>query len=98
MQFRGAFSDTRQTAAVYRFDLTGRHVLAWAANGQSGRWLARSWGLRRRPTDLSAAQIMPRFYPDAPDPMTLAKCSAALVPEQTAGERIEGGRPGAGQP
>ena len=85
-----AEADTHQTAVVYGFDLTGHHVYAWAANGQSGRWPARSRRWRRRPTDLTAVQILQRFYPAAPDPMTLEKRASVLVPEQTAGEQLQG--------
>ncbi|HTD09467.1 MAG TPA: hypothetical protein VK680_11285 [Solirubrobacteraceae bacterium] len=66
-----AAGSNAQVAVVYGFDLQGRYVYAWAANGQSGRWRARSGRLLRRPTDLSAVQILQRFYPSAPDPTTL---------------------------
>jgi hypothetical protein len=68
-----AADSNAQVAVVYGFDLQGRNVYAWAANGRSGRWRARSGWLLRRPTDLSAVQILQRFYPSAPDPMSLEK-------------------------
>ena len=60
-------------AVAYGFDVRGDWVYAWAANGQSGRWRARSGRFRRRPTDLSVVSILQRFYPHAPDPMALEK-------------------------
>jgi hypothetical protein len=83
--------DTGQTAVAYGFDLAGRYVYAWAANGQSGRWPARSRRLRRRPTDLTAAQILQRFYPGAADPMTLEVRASELMPQETAAKRGEPG-------
>ena len=87
-----ADAGTQQTAVAYGFDLTGDRVYAFAANGRSGRWRARSRGLlRRRPTDLRAAQILQRFYPDAPDPLTLEPRGSVLVPDETAAERTRRG-------
>ena len=63
----------RMTAVAYGFDLSGEHVYAWSANGQSGRWRARGRRFRGRPADLSAATILKGFYPDAADPTTLEK-------------------------
>ena len=62
------------TAVAYGFALNGSRVFAWAASGEEGNWPARSRGLfRRRPTDLTAAAILHRFYPNAPDPISLEK-------------------------
>lgn len=74
-----ADSDDRAIAVVYGFDLDGNTVFAWAANGQNGKWPARSSALRRRPTDLSAVQILHRFYPDAADPTTLEQRATVLL-------------------
>jgi hypothetical protein len=72
--------DESTVAVVYGFDLDGNYVHAWSANRQSGRWPARSRRLRRRPTDLSATQILQRFYPGAPDPTTLELRANVLLP------------------
>lgn len=72
--------DERTIAVVYGFDLGGKNVYAWSANGHTGRWPARSRLWRRRPTDLSAVQILQRFYPQAPDPTTLEQRSVVLMP------------------
>jgi hypothetical protein len=79
-----ADTDDRAIAVVYGFDLDGNTVYAWAANGQNGRWPARSSHLRRRPTDLSAVQILKRFYPDAADPTELEQRATVLVPASSA--------------
>jgi len=74
--------DEATIAVVYGFDLSGRYVYAWAANGQAGRWRARSgrWWWNQRPTDLSAVEILQRFYPTAPDPTSLESRASVLVP------------------
>lgn len=72
--------DRAQVAVVYGFDLASRYVYAWAANGQAGRWPARSSRWRRRPTDLSAVQILQRFYPGVADPTTLQQRAIVLMP------------------
>jgi len=74
-----ADSDDRAIAVVYGFDLDGNTVFSWAANGKNGKWPARSRRLRRRPTDLSAVQILKRFYPDAADPTTLEQRATVLL-------------------
>jgi hypothetical protein len=71
---------SQQAAVVYGFDLEGRYVHAWAANGTAQRWRARSSRWRRRPTDLSAVSILQRFYPGAPDPTTLELKASVLMP------------------
>jgi hypothetical protein len=68
-------------AVVYGFDLASRLVYAWAANGKADRWRARSTFWRRRPTDLSAVQILQRFYPGAPDPTMLEQRASVLMPK-----------------
>lgn len=73
-------ADENPVAVVYGFDLGGRYVYAWAANGHNGRWTARSSRWRRRPTDLSAVQILQRFYPDARDPTKLEQRAVVLMP------------------
>ncbi len=72
-------TDDAAIAVVYGFDLDGNTVYAWAANGKNGKWPARTTRLRRRPTDLSAVNILQRFYPDASDPTTLELRASALV-------------------
>jgi len=74
-----ADTDDRAIAVVYGFDLDGNTVYAWAANGQNGKWAARPSYLHRRPTDLSAVQILQHFYPNAADPSTLEQRATVLL-------------------
>ena len=79
----------KQVAVVYGYDLDGRRVYAWAANGQSRCWRLR--GLLAHRGELMALDILRAFYPDAPDPTTLQARSVILLPaEGTAGERLPG--------
>jgi hypothetical protein len=71
--------NTKQVAVVYGFDLQSRYVYAWAASGRSERWPARSRRFRGAPTDLSAVEILKRFYAGAPDPTTLEQRAVALM-------------------
>jgi hypothetical protein len=72
-------SEDTAIAVVYGFDLDGNTVYAWAANGKSEKWPARTTRWRRRPTDLSAVNILQRFYPGASDPTTLELRASVLV-------------------
>ncbi len=74
--------ERKQIAAAYGFDLDGRWVYAWAANGQNLRWRARPGRWRRRVTDETEASIVQRFYPGAPDPDELDVSGFTLMPPE----------------
>lgn len=74
--------ERKQIAVAYGFDLDGRWVYAWGANGQSLRWRARPGRWRRGVTDESEASILKRLYPGAPDPDELEPRGFALMPPE----------------
>ncbi len=68
-----------QIAVVYGYDVTSRYVYAWAANGCTQRWQVRSRLWHRGPAEVTALEVLRRFYPKVRDPTTLERRSTVLL-------------------